>query len=77
VRENFQGRNRRKQFPVNRDQSPRCEGSNSGDESRGVLRVAFAGPGYLARISSIALVRNPPLAGDAIVCNDGILELIA
>jgi hypothetical protein len=40
-------------------------------------RVAFTGPGHLGRISPIALVRNPSLAGDAIVCNDGILELIA
>jgi hypothetical protein len=30
----------------------------------------------LARISSIGVVRNPSLAGDEIVCNDGILELI-
>jgi hypothetical protein len=42
-----------------------------------MLRVASTGPGHLARISSIALVRNPSLAGDAIVCNDKILELIA
>jgi hypothetical protein len=42
-----------------------------------VLRIASTGPGHLARISSIPLVRNPSLAGDAIVCNDGMLELIA
>jgi len=42
-----------------------------------MLWIASIRPGHLARISSIPLVRNPSLAGDAIVCNDGMLELIA
>ncbi len=77
MRENFQGWDPRKQFPINWHQSPRCEGCNCSDEGRRVLRIASTGPGHLARISSIPLVRNPSLAGDAIVCNDGMLELIA
>jgi len=42
-----------------------------------VLRIALHRPCHLARSSSSYSFRNPSLAGDAIVCNDGMLELIA